>query len=196
MSKPCQAAWYSCNLLKKINICCNFNATCIKTGDNALVVTNYYHNSFAISYNIDCENVVVLIETDISEVTQDTNKQSIDEYVSGQKNVITHTSEVCKGRTFGFIPFSIPCIQISDQATTLCCSLDPDDPDSDPDHSKNIITCSLYHLGHLLKMSSQSIHNFFRYQSFYISWIQKTHIMIQITSKIQSFHPFTLSDIS
>ena len=60
----------------------------------------------------------MLIETDISEVTQDTNKQSIDEYVSGQKNVITHTSEVCKGRTFGFIPFSIPCIQISDQATT------------------------------------------------------------------------------
>ena len=36
-------------------------------------------------------------------------------------------------------------------------SLDPDDPDSDPDHSQNVITCSLHHLGHLLKMSSQSI---------------------------------------
>ena len=44
-----------------------------------------------------------------------------------------------------------------------CCRLDPDDPDGDPDHSKSIITCSLYHLGHLLKMSSQSIHNFLRY---------------------------------
>ena len=61
----------------------------------------------------------------------------------------------------------------------------------------NVITCSLYHLGHLLKMSSQSIHNFLRYQSKnYISWIQKIHIVIRITSKIQPFHPFTFSDIS
>ena len=75
-------------------------------------------------------------------------------------------------------------------------SLDPDDPDSDPDHSPNLITCSSQHLGHLLKMSSQSIHNFLRYLSYYISWIQKIHIVIRITSKIQPFHPFTFSDIS
>ena len=75
-------------------------------------------------------------------------------------------------------------------------NLDPDDPDSDPDHSPNLITCSSHHLGHLLKMSSQSIHNFLRYLSYYISWIQKIHIVIRITSKIQPFHPFTFSDIS
>ena len=64
--------------------------------------------------------------------------------------------------------------------------------------SKNVITCSLYNLGHLLKMSSQSIHNFLRYLSLknYISWIQKIHIVIRITSKIQPFHPFTFSDTS
>ena len=44
-------------------------------------------------------------------------------------------------------------------------SLDQDDADSDPDHSQNLITCSSHHLGHLLKMSSQSIHNFLRYLS-------------------------------
>ena len=75
-------------------------------------------------------------------------------------------------------------------------NLDPDDPDSDPDHSPNLITCSSHHSGHLLKMSSQSIHNFLRYLSYYISWIQKIHIVIRITSKIQPFHPFTFSDIS
>ena len=71
-------------------------------------------------------------------------------------------------------------------------NLDPDDPD----HSPNLITCSSHHLGQLLKMSSQSIHNFLRYLSYYISWIQKIHIVIRITSKIQPFHPFTFSDIS
>ena len=76
------------------------------------------------------------------------------------------------------------------------CNLDPDDPDSDPDHSPNLITCSSHHLGHLLKMSSQSIHNFLRYLSYYISRIQKIHIVIRITSKIQPFHLFTFSDIS
>ena len=30
----------------------------------------------------------------------------------------------------------------------------------------------------------------------YISWIQKIHIVIRITSKIEPFHPFTFSDIS
>ena len=49
-------------------------------------------------------------------------------------------------------------------------SLDPDDPDSDPDHSQNLITCSSLHLGHLLKMSSQSIHNFLRYLSLKITF--------------------------
>ena len=66
----------------------------------------------------------------------------------------------------------------------------------DPDHSPNLITCSSHHLGHLLKISSQSIRNFLRYLSYYISWIQKIHIVIRITSKIQPFHPFTFSDIS
>ena len=75
-------------------------------------------------------------------------------------------------------------------------NLDPDDPDSDPDHSPNLITCSSHHLGHLLKMSSQSIHNVLRYLSYYISWIQKIHIVIRITSKIQPFLPFTFLDIS
>ena len=50
-------------------------------------------------------------------------------------------------------------------------SLDPDDPGSDPDHSQNLITCSSQHLGHLLKMSSQSIHNFLRYLSLKITFM-------------------------
>ena len=70
-------------------------------------------------------------------------------------------------------------------------NLDADDPDSDPDHSPNLITCSSHHLGHLLKMSSQSIHNFLRYLSYYISWIQKIHIVIRIqNSAISSFYLF------
>ena len=39
------------------------------------------------------------------------------------------------------------------------------DPDSDPDHSQNLITCFLSHLGHILKLSAKSIHNFFSYLS-------------------------------
>ena len=54
-------------------------------------------------------------------------------------------------------------LKISKSITRLCGSLDPDDPD----HSKNVITCSLYHLGHLLK---QSIHNFLRYLSLKITF--------------------------
>ena len=73
-------------------------------------------------------------------------------------------------------------------------SLDPDDPGSDPDHSQNLITCSSHHLSHLLKMSSQSIHNFLRYVfKNYISWIQKIQIVVQITRKIEPFLPFTTS---
>ena len=37
------------------------------------------------------------------------------------------------------------------------------DPDSDPDHSQNLITCSLSHLGHVLKISSKSVHKFLSY---------------------------------
>ena len=40
-------------------------------------------------------------------------------------------------------------------------SLDPDDPD----HSQNLITCSLSHLGHFLKISSKSTHDFLSYLS-------------------------------
>ena len=37
------------------------------------------------------------------------------------------------------------------------------DPDSYPDHSQNLITCPLSHLGHILKISSKSVHNFLSY---------------------------------
>ena len=40
-------------------------------------------------------------------------------------------------------------------------SLDPDDPD----HSQNLITCSLSHLGHFLKISSKSTHDLLSYLS-------------------------------
>ena len=49
--------------------------------------------------------------------------------------------------------------------------MDPDDPDSDPDHSQNLVTCSLSNLGHFLKISSKSIHNFLSYLSL------KLHVM-------------------
>ena len=90
-------------------------------------------------------------------------------------------------------------------------SLDPDDPD----HSQNLITCSLSHLGHFLKISSnrwprslQKCNHLFLvpFRSFvenvhpwlfelfvfknYISWIQKIQIVVQITRKIESFFSF------
>ena len=37
--------------------------------------------------------------------------------------------------------------------------------DSDPDHSQNPITCSLSHLGHILKISSISVNNYLSYLS-------------------------------
>ena len=43
--------------------------------------------------------------------------------------------------------------------------MDPEDPDSDPDHSQNLITCFLSHLGHFLKISSKYINNFLSYLS-------------------------------
>ena len=62
-------------------------------------------------------------------------------------------------------------------------------PNSDQDHSQNLITCSLSHLGHILKISSKSVHNFLSYLN-YISWIRKIQIVIQFTPKIESFLPF------
>ena len=58
-------------------------------------------------------------------------------------------------------------------------------PDSDPDHCQNLITCSLSQLGHILKISSKSVHNFLSKSVFknYISWIQKIQ-MVRITPKI------------
>ena len=44
------------------------------------------------------------------------------------------------------------------------------DPDSDPDHSQNLIACSLSHLGHILKISSKSVHNLFSYLSLKITF--------------------------
>ena len=35
--------------------------------------------------------------------------------------------------------------------------MDPEDPDSDPDHSQNLIISSFYHFGHILKILSKSI---------------------------------------
>ena len=43
-------------------------------------------------------------------------------------------------------------------------------PDSDPDHSQNLITYSLSHLGHILKISSKSVHNFLSYLSLKITF--------------------------
>ena len=40
------------------------------------------------------------------------------------------------------------------------------DPDSDSDHSQNLITCFLSHLEHILKSSLKSVHNFLSYMSF------------------------------
>ena len=47
---------------------------------------------------------------------------------------------------------------------------DPDDPDSDPDHSQNLISCSLSHLGQILNISSKPINNFLNYQSLKITF--------------------------
>ena len=38
--------------------------------------------------------------------------------------------------------------------------MDPEDPDSDPDHSQNLIISSFYHFGHILKILSKSICQF------------------------------------
>ena len=41
--------------------------------------------------------------------------------------------------------------------------MDPEDPDSDPNHSQNLITSSFYHCGHVLKFFSKSINKFLSY---------------------------------
>ena len=41
--------------------------------------------------------------------------------------------------------------------------MDPEDPNSDPDHSQNLIISSFYHFGHILKILSKSIYQFLSY---------------------------------
>ena len=41
--------------------------------------------------------------------------------------------------------------------------MDPEDPDSDPDLSQNLIISSFYHFGHILKISSTSVCQFLSY---------------------------------
>ena len=41
--------------------------------------------------------------------------------------------------------------------------MDPEDPDSDPNHSQNLITSSFYHFGHILKILSKSVNKFLSY---------------------------------
>ena len=41
--------------------------------------------------------------------------------------------------------------------------MDPEDPDSDPDHSQNLIISSFNLLRHILKISSKSVHKFLSY---------------------------------
>ena len=38
--------------------------------------------------------------------------------------------------------------------------MDPEDPDSDQNHSKNVITSSFYHFRHILKIISKSVNKF------------------------------------
>ena len=41
--------------------------------------------------------------------------------------------------------------------------MDPEDPDSDSNHSLTLITSSVYHFGHILKILSKSVHKFLSY---------------------------------
>ena len=41
--------------------------------------------------------------------------------------------------------------------------MDPEDADSDPDHSQNLIISSFYHFGHILNILSKSISQFLSY---------------------------------
>ena len=41
--------------------------------------------------------------------------------------------------------------------------MDPEDPDSDPNHSQNLTTSPFYHFRHILKILSKSVHKFLSY---------------------------------
>ena len=41
--------------------------------------------------------------------------------------------------------------------------MDPEDPDSDPDHSQNLIISFIYLFRHTLKISSKPVHKFLSY---------------------------------
>ena len=41
--------------------------------------------------------------------------------------------------------------------------MDPEDPDSNPNHCQNLITSSFYHFGHILKTLSNSVDKFMSY---------------------------------
>ena len=41
--------------------------------------------------------------------------------------------------------------------------MDPEDPDSDPDHYQNLITSSFYEFGHILNILSKSVCQFLSY---------------------------------
>ena len=41
--------------------------------------------------------------------------------------------------------------------------MDPEDPNSDPNHSQSLIKSSFYHFGHILKILSKSVHKFLSY---------------------------------
>ena len=41
--------------------------------------------------------------------------------------------------------------------------MDPEDPDSDPDHSQNLIISSFYLFRHILKITSKSVHKLLSY---------------------------------
>ena len=41
--------------------------------------------------------------------------------------------------------------------------MDPEDQESDPNHSQNLITSSFYHFGYILKILSKSVHKFLSY---------------------------------
>ena len=65
-----------------------------------------------------CNNSEELIETSIVEMTKSKLENNIMGEVTPQHNVSRSGIETYKGRTFGFIPFSIPRIKIRNQVTT------------------------------------------------------------------------------
>ena len=70
------------------------------------------------------------------------------------------------------------------------------DPESDSDHPQNLITYSLAHVGHILKISSKSVHNFLSYLSLKLHFMDQEDPDDPDHSKTKSILPFTFSDIS